>query len=53
MRVKSRKPPAEYLMTSERVTSSKIACSAYYSEGDKVWDVAGHGEHEIVMLCDP
>jgi hypothetical protein len=49
MRVKSRKPPAEYLMTSLWVTSSRSSGGAHDRVGDKVRQVAGDGEHTIVV----
>ena len=45
MRVKSRKPPAEYLITSLRVTSSRSRGGADDRIGDQVRQVAGDREH--------
>ena len=50
MRVKSRKPPAEYLITSERVTSSMSRRGADDRIGDQVRQMAGDREHAVVMV---
>ena len=49
MRVKSRKPPAENLMTSERVDLFEIVGGADDIVGDEMRHVAGDRQHEIVM----
>ena len=50
MRVKSRKPPAENLITSERVTSLQIGGGADDVVGDQMRHMAGDGEHDVVVL---
>ena len=50
MRVKSRKPPAENLITSERVTVCEIVGGADDGVGDQMRQMAGDGEHQVVML---
>ena len=50
MRVKSRKPPAENLSTSERVTVSKLVGRADDGVGDQMRQMAGDREHQVVML---
>ena len=49
MRVKSRKPPAENLITSLSVTPSEIGGGADDVVGDQVRQVAGDGEHQVVV----
>ena len=50
MRVKSRKPPAENFITSERVTSTELVRGADDRVGDQVRQMAGDRQHQIVML---
>ena len=53
MRVKSRKPPAENLITSACVTSSRSRGRADDVVGDQMRHVAGDGEHQVVVLGAP
>ena len=50
MRVKSRKPPAENLRTSERVTCLHFVGGADDGVGDQMRQMAGDGEHQIVVI---
>ena len=50
MRVKSRKPPAENLITSRLRDGLEIRRRADDVVGDQVRHVAGDGEHEVVVL---
>ena len=49
-RVKSRKPEAEYLMTSDLVTVSQIVGRADDVVGDDVRQVRDDGQHHVVVL---
>ena len=50
MRVKSRKPPAENLITSDRVTCLQVGGGADDVVGDQMRQMAGDGEHQVVVL---
>ena len=50
MRVKSRKPPAEYLITSIWVTVLEIGGGADDVVGDQMRQMAGDREDQIVVL---
>ena len=50
MRVKSRKPPAENLITSRLGHLFDVGGGADDVEGDQMRDVAGDGEHDVVVL---
>ncbi len=50
MRVKSRKPPAENLITSVSVTRPRWLRGVDDVVGDEVRHVAGDGEHQVVVL---
>ena len=50
MRVKSRKPPAENLITSLSVTRPRWLRGVDDVVGDEMRHVAGDGEHEVVVL---
>ena len=50
MRVKSRKPPAENLITSPIGDLLQVGGGADDVVGDEVRHVAGDGEHDVVML---
>ena len=50
MRVKSRKPPAEYFRISELGDVAKVERGADDVVGDQVRHVAGHGQNQIVMF---
>ena len=53
MRVKSRKPLAEYLITSLCVTVFEIGRRADDVVGDQMRHMAGDREHQIVVLRHP
>jgi hypothetical protein len=53
MRVKSRKPPAENLMTSLSVTRLEMGRRVDDVEGDQVRHMAGDRQHQIVVLRRP
>ncbi len=53
MRVKSRKPPAEYLMTSDLVTAFEVGGGADDGVGDQMRHVPGDRQHQVVMLGGP
>ena len=50
MRVKSRKPPAENLITSDVVTCAEFVGGADDGVGDQMRQMAGDREHEIMMI---
>ena len=50
IRVKSRKPPPEYLITSLSVTVFQVGGGADDVVGDQMRHVAGDREHQIVMF---
>ena len=50
MRVKSRKPPAENLITSDDVTCAEFIRGADDRIGDQMRQMAGDREHQIMML---
>ena len=49
MRVKSRKPPAENLITSVFGDLFQVVRRADDIVGDQMRHMAGHGQHQIVM----
>ena len=49
MRVKSRKPLAEYLITSPSVTCFEVVGGADDIVGDQMRQVRGDGQHQVVM----
>ena len=49
MRVKSRKPPAEYLITSLSRDPLEVRSGADDRVGDQMRQMAGDGEHEVVV----
>ena len=49
MRVKSRKPPAEYFITSASGDLLQVGGGADDVVGDQVRQVAGDGEHQVVV----
>ena len=50
MRVKSRKPPAENLITSDEVTCCELVGGADDGVGDQMRQMAGDREHEVMMI---
>ena len=53
MRVKSRKPPAENLITSDVGHALQVLGGVDDVVGDEVRHVAGDGEHQVVVLGRP
>ena len=50
MRVKSRKPPAENFSTSESRHFAKLVGGADDGVGDQMRQMAGDGEHQVVVI---